>query len=445
MTNEHARQSMADALDNEYQVIEDFNEPISVDRREYSEVYFDLPPSKSHLIRQLIIASLSKKKVSINGVKNAGRDVLSLKKSLINIGVKIVETGSDWTIEGFDESVQYDNIVSMDMGNSGTALRLSMAVYPMLFSGVIFSGDKSLSTRSNHDFIGSLRDYGFSVKKYQNDDNLPILVSADLNNMKSQSISLNNDKSSQPLSGWMIASFVIDSSLEIMLIGEQVSRKHALLTESICSNYGAKLELSDGSLHIKPSKLSMPDEVSIPVDTSIVSFAMLLSAIHNCKVELSNWPKQEDCLGNDLLKLHSSEMGFDWQDNKIKFLDNGSYVELDLTDSNDLITPLSFILAISSGGKISGIGHTQYKESNRLEKTIELMTTFGLKVDFENEQLHIAGNQELKIPSKVINSYNDHRLYMTSVILCTKVNGVIIGKGLHEIADPCFMSRLGIL
>ena len=363
---------MADALDNEYQVIEDFNEPISVDRREYSEVYFDLPPSKSHLIRQLIIASLSKKKVSINGVKNAGRDVLSLKKSLINIGVKIVETGSDWTIEGFDESVQFDSIVSMDMGNSGTALRLSMAVYPMLFSGVIFSGDKSLSTRSNHDFIGSLRDYGFSVKKYQNDDNLPILVSADLNNMKSQSISLNNDKSSQPLSGWMIASFVIDSSLEIMLNGEQVSRKHALLTESICSNYGAKLELSDGFLHIKPSKLSMPDEVSIPVDTSIVSFAMLLSAIHNCKVELSNWPKQEDCLGNDLLKLHSSEMGFDWQDNKIKFLDNGSYVELDLTDSNDLITPLSFILAISSGGKISGIGHTQYKESNRLEKTIEL-------------------------------------------------------------------------
>ena len=227
MTNEHARRSMADALDNEYQVIEDFNEPISVDRREYSEVYFDLPPSKSHLIRQLIIASLSKKKVSINGVKNAGRDVLSLKKSLINIGVKIVETGSDWTIEGFDESVQFDNIVSMDMGNSGTALRLSMAVYPMLFSGVIFSGDKSLSTRSNHDFIGSLRDYGFSVKKYQNDDNLPILVSADLNNMKSQSISLNNDKSSQPLSGWMIASFVIDSSLEIMLNGEQVSRKRA--------------------------------------------------------------------------------------------------------------------------------------------------------------------------------------------------------------------------
>ena len=445
MTNEHAGQFMADAWEDEYQVIENFNESISIDRKEYREVFFDLPPSKSHLIRQLIIASLSKNKVTIIGVKNAGRDVLSLKKSLINIGVKIVETRNDWIIEGFDESVQFDNVVSMDFGNSGTALRLSMTVYPMLFSGVIFSGDKSLSIRSNKEFIGSLRDYGFSVKKYENNYNLPIAISTDLDVVKKQSISLNNDKSSQPLSSWMIASFVIESKLKIMLNGKQVSRKHSLLTKSICSRYGAKLELSDGFLDIQPSKLSMPNEISIPVDTSIASFAMLLSAIHNCKVELSNWPKQEDCLGNDLLKIYSSEMGFEWQENKIKFLDDGSYVELDLTDCNDLITPLSFILAISSGGKISGITHTQYKESNRLEKTVELMRTFGLEVNFENDELLIAGNQELKTPSKEINSYNDHRLYMTSVILCTKVNGVIIGKGLHKIADPCFMSRLGIL
>ena len=81
MTNEHARWSMADASDNEYQVIENFNESISIDRKEYREVFFDLPPSKSHLIRQLIIASLSKNKVTIIGVKNVGRDVLSLKKN----------------------------------------------------------------------------------------------------------------------------------------------------------------------------------------------------------------------------------------------------------------------------------------------------------------------------------------------------------------------------
>ena len=114
MTNEHAGRFMADAWEDEYQVIENFNESISIDRKEYREVFFDLPPSKSHLIRQLIIASLSKNKVTIIGVKNAGRDVLSLKKSLINIGVKIVETRNDWIIEGFDESVQFDNVVSMD-------------------------------------------------------------------------------------------------------------------------------------------------------------------------------------------------------------------------------------------------------------------------------------------------------------------------------------------
>lgn len=444
MTNELTRGSMADASNNEYQVIENFNEPISIVRRDYSDVYFDLPPSKSHLIRQLIIASLSKNKVAITGVKNAGRDVMSLKNALIQIGVKINEYDGDWIVEGFEESVQYDTIVGMDFGNSGTALRLSMAVYPMLFSGVIFSGDMSLSSRSNDEYIDSLRDYGMLVKKYEHSDNLPVLISNDLDIKKSQSISLHNSNSSQPLSGWMIASFLIGSDLEIMLTGNQVSRKHALLTKSICSKYGSVLELSERLLKIQPSKLSLPDEIDIPVDTSIVSFAMLLSAIHNCQVELSNWPKQEDCLGNELLQIYSLQMGFEWKGNKITFLDNGSYVELDLTDCNDLITPLSFILAISGGGKISGISHTKFKESNRLLKTVELMRIFGLEVTLENEELLISGDQELKTPNIEINSYNDHRLYMTSVILCTKVNGTVIGKGLHEIADPCFLSRLGI-
>ena len=67
----------------------------------------------------------------------------------------------------------------------------------------------------------------------------------------------------------------------------------------------ADVELSERLLKIQPSKLSLPDEIDIPVDTSIVSFAMLLSAIHSCQVELSNWPKQEDCLGNELLQISS--------------------------------------------------------------------------------------------------------------------------------------------
>ena len=50
--------------------------------------------------------------------------------------------------------------------------------------------------------------------------------------MKKQSISLNNEKSSQPLSSWMIASFLIDSNLKIILKGKQVSRKHSMLTKS---------------------------------------------------------------------------------------------------------------------------------------------------------------------------------------------------------------------
>jgi 3-phosphoshikimate 1-carboxyvinyltransferase len=117
----------------------------------------------------------------------------------------------------------------------------------------------------------------------------------------------------------------------------------------------------------------------------------------------------------------------------------------DLTDCNDLITPLSIILAISSGGSLSGIGHTIYKESNRISKTISLMEDFGLSASYDGEIMTIPGGQLPIKPTSPISSYNDHRIFMTAVALMTKFGGEVIGRGLHNIADPMFLDRLGIV
>ena len=46
-----------------------------------------LPPSKSHLIRWLLMASQSEQVVTISGVSGAADDVLSMRDALMELGV----------------------------------------------------------------------------------------------------------------------------------------------------------------------------------------------------------------------------------------------------------------------------------------------------------------------------------------------------------------------
>ena len=57
----------------------------------------------------------------------------------------------------------------------------------------------------------------------------------------------------------------------------------------------------------------------------------------------------------------------------------------------------------------------------------------------------IQGGQEPIQPTLPVSSHNDHRIFMTAVALMTKFGGEVIGNGLHNIADPMFLDRLGIV
>ena len=60
--------------------------PISKDKE---IVNWQLPPSKSHAIRTLILASQSDDITTISGIANSGEDVNSMKNCLIQLGVTI--------------------------------------------------------------------------------------------------------------------------------------------------------------------------------------------------------------------------------------------------------------------------------------------------------------------------------------------------------------------
>ena len=201
---------------------------------------------------------------------------------------------------------------------------------------------------------------------------LPLIVEGPAN--FDEISTLESSKSSQFISSLIFASKDIKQT-EIKLVGNQVSRKHSQLTMELSNLFGAGVELSDNSLLLKPWKQANITEYQVPSDLSMLSFALLFSRVSQCKVRIENIPDVVNGLGNEILLIHLSSLGFSQDGEFFSSNENSETLDLDLTDSNDLITPLSAILALGKGGKIHGSAHAALKiqsfgENKRIARNV---------------------------------------------------------------------------
>ncbi|MCH2648502.1 MAG: hypothetical protein MKZ57_01665 [Candidatus Poseidoniaceae archaeon] len=435
------------------QHIEPVNDSFSavqyIPKTEFESVKYSLPTSKSHMIRLLALAAINQgtTKLRFDGI--IGQDIDSMIESLRSLGVNISfskDNNSKFvTVSGVGSDGFKIHDTTINCGNSGTALRIIMGLIASMDQPVMIIGDESLSSRDNDVMIQSLCDSNVSVERI-GENNLPIVIHGPWfdGNSEDRVIAIDSSKSSQPLTSWMIASALFPCNVKLEVVGETVSNRHYQLTKDLCNEFGANINsLEDGFL-INKWNVNFPENYFVPGDASMASFAILLTKIHNCQVNLENWPEFNDALGNEMLQKRTASLGISWENNIIRNRNNGKYSSYDLTNCNDLITPLTVILALSNGGEISGISHTVFKESNRIEKTIELMDCFGLKATLSNQKILVEGGQKPKSPESSVNCHNDHRIFMSAAILMTKFGGDLIGKGLHSIADSEFLTRLGI-
>lgn len=424
----------------------DFGEIIEIPKVNLESIEFALPPSKSHMIRLLALASLGSSSTIIRVNQAIGYDTISMIECLGSLGVDIIQNEeNDWIVSGVGNKGFSLIEPTVNCGNSGTAMRILMAMIATMNQTIILEGDQSLSMRENSALKDSLKSVGVSIIETTS-NHLPVKITGPWFADKSiiSEINLDLTKSSQPLTAWLLASSLLGQKVILSPSKSTVSNRHHNLTLRLCNEFGANIKRIEGQYHLSDWQVKNPKEISVPGDSSMASFAILLTKLHQNKINLSHWPNDQDCLGNEILKHNSDNLGIVWQDNEIKSISNGSIANYDLTDCNDLITPLSIILAISSGGSLSGIGHTKYKESNRISKTISLMEDFGLYASYDGEIMTIPGGQLPIKPTSPVSSHNDHRIFMTAVALMTKFGGEVIGNGLHKIADPMFLERLGI-
>ncbi|MDP6869251.1 MAG: hypothetical protein QGI21_00550 [Candidatus Poseidoniaceae archaeon] len=348
-----------------------------------------LPSSKSHSMRWIILSSMDTNPTKIN-MNEIGKDVEALLQCLQKLGIQ-------WDGHSITGGSLHPTQKILNCENSGTALRFLIAQVSTLDSIMTLDGDSTLRVRDSSHLTKLL---GVNVNYLLETNELPIEIKGPFS---LESVDIDVSKTSQYYSAVMLMT-PRTSGFEINTIGEHVSRNHSELTWELCKRTGAvKVGV--------PWEVRCPEEVTIPPDASMSAFARL------AQLEIINPANKSDSLGHILDRL-------------------------DLTNSNDLITPMAAWLAIGEGGTITGARHAIYKESNRLIRTRDLLSSFGLSCELTSDGIVIPGNQILKKPQGIVETYGDHRIQMTAIILASKVGAIIENSNLHQIAWPSFLSQL---
>jgi len=352
-----------------------------------------LPPSKSHAMRWLVLASMDSNPTKIE-MSEIGTDVQSMIRCLSQMGIAF----EDGVLAG--GKLQRPNSV-LNCANSGTAFRFLLGQAATCDFPVMLDGDDSLRARSSLHLIES---FGIEVSMGHGSEEVPVLLRGPFS---SSDLSIDVSTSSQFHSSLLLMA-PRTKGFNLKTIGTPVSSRHSDLTWNLCQLTGA---IEPG----QPWKVECPDVV-IPSDASMMAFAMLAG------LDVSNRPTVEDSIGHEVL------------------FEGGAVI--DLTDANDLICPLAAILALQEGGTITGASHASLKESDRILRTVELLECFGLKAEARRDGLAVDGHQIPRRPKEIVETHSDHRLQMTAVLLAAKTGGVIDGAGLHMVAWPSYLSQL---
>jgi 5-enolpyruvylshikimate-3-phosphate synthase len=308
---------------------------------------------------------------------------------------------------------------------------------------IMLDGDLSLRQRDSEALWDSFKQAGVEVSIGQGKERLPVILSGPWKEEQLKlGIDLDISRSSQPLSSWMLASASLPMKVELKLQGKGVSNRHSKLTAEMIQLTGGKVELNGSQCMLSPWIPSLQENYAVPGDASMTSFAFLATHCLDAEIELHGWPGAEQAIGHEILSDSAIECGIKWSGDILSCVGSKVPVTLDVTDSNDILPPLAALLSLGGGGKITGAAHAVHKESNRLSRTVEVLSYFGIQATVLADGIEVAGNQKPIMPHEPVPTFDDHRLFMTAVLLAAKTGGEVIGQTLHHVADEAFVQRL---
>ena len=378
---------------------------------------FELIGDKSISHRAIMFSSISK---GSNKISNflMGQDCLSTISCFRKMGVDIDIVGKDVFVKGNGlRSLKKPNDI-LDVGNSGTTIRLMMGILAGNDFESILVGDESIGKRPMKRVTDPLKQMGCIIDGKDDGNYTPIKING--GNLKS----INYD---MPVASAQVKSALILASLYAngeSIINEKVkSRNH---TEIMLKSFGADIEVDDLSIKVNPVDELYNQDIYVPGDISSAAFIIVGALIsEGSEVLIKNVGLNSTRTGIlDVVKSMNGNLeildkrfvgGEVVGDILVKYSPNLNATTIDKEIIPRLIDeiPVIAVLATQCEGTtiIKDAHELKVKESNRIKAVVDNLQKMGADIEELEDGMIIKGKSKLK--GAYIETFKDHRIAMS--------------------------------
>lgn len=377
-----------------------------------------VPGDKSISHRSIIFGSLAKGVTKVHDILR-GEDVLSTMQVFREMGVKIEDKGDLVEIHGCGFDGLQEPQRPLDMGNSGTSIRLIAGVLAGQNFSAQMVGDDSLSKRPMDRISLPLRQMGVEIAG-QTERDLPPLTIHGNPNLKPIQYQL-------PIASAQVKSALIFAALqaqgESLIIEKDLTRNH---TEDMLLQFGGQLKVDGKEIRVAGKQELQAQEVVVPGDISSAAFWLVAGLIvPNSKITLTNVGINETRTGIlDVIQAMGGKLSVSEVDEVAKSATiTVESSELHGTEiSGELIPrlidelPIIALLATQAEGQtlIRDAEELKVKETDRIQVVADALNSMGADIQPTADGMIIQGKTPLKGAS--VHTYGDHRIGMMTAI-----------------------------
>ena len=402
------------------------------------------PGDKSISHRALIFACLAQGRSTVTGLLQS-EDVKATEKACLQLGMGLERQGDSLVLEGVGSRGLSKPEAPLDMGNSGTAMRLLAGVLAAQPFDSVLYGDESLSQRPMTRIVKPLTDMGARIETAEN-GTPPLKITG--------SGSLQGIHYDSPIASAQVKSCILLAGLyadgRTTVTEPLASRDH---TEQMLPAFG--VQLVDGCGVEGGSRLTAA-EVHVPGDISSAAFFMVAAAlVPGSDLLLRNVGlnrtrdgiiKMLQAMGADLsVRNRRRQGGEETGDVRIRHAGRLRGVDMPVDWVPALIDEIPVILALAavSDGttRIRGAAELRVKESDRLDVMARGLERLGVSLEEYEDGIDVTGG---RVSGGVVDGAGDHRCAMSFAILGQVAEGELMIEGSENI-NTSFPSFAGDL
>ncbi len=409
-----------------------------------------VPGDKSITHRAVIIGALARGTTRVKGYL-ASDDCLRTVGALREMGIAIEADRAELRIEGKGLRGLSEPRSILDLGNSGTAIRLLTGLLAGQDFFAVLTGDESVLQRPMLRVVEPLRRMGARIEGRSGGDRAPIAIRG--GRLKGITYAL-PVASAQVKSALLIAGLTAEG--KTVLSEPLASRNH---TERIFGEFGIPLQIGGGRIVLEPTPEFGGRGIEVPGDLSSAAFFIVAATIvKNSEIVIQNVGVNPTRTG--ILEL-LTQMGARIVQEKPRTVGGEAVADLVVKSASlkgisvgaDAVPrtidefPILCVAAALAEGEtiIRGAGELRVKESDRIRMIARELSRMGAKVEELSDGLVVRGVERLK--GARCSSGGDHRIAMALAVAGLAATGETVVEGAQwvETSFPDFQVRLSAL